>query len=288
MTPCVEKLQPWWEWHPPVGTFIAILAFLGVFVPLYREWATIKPLEKAAWTFLMFALLGLELRTLSLDRKEHDEQQSFNRCQDQQRFQATADRLGTAITQAQVQYSSTIDHVNRVLAETQSVARTAKQNLENVTGGDSFAYVYLEMVVGENSFMLKIHNEGRQILSGVNVTMYRVVEGSFTPGVHKPVFTADRTVIGVGTLSPGEGRTIADVMQLRLRPDGTASYHLWINAQNPGVEENIEFKPATSGRGFAYKLEVTRKLAGEGDPKTDGFDGKSWFRNLKKTDWIEP
>ena len=33
---CSEAAHFWWQWHPPVGVFIAMLALLGVLVPLFR------------------------------------------------------------------------------------------------------------------------------------------------------------------------------------------------------------------------------------------------------------
>jgi hypothetical protein len=53
-----------WEWHPFVGLFIAVLALVGVLVPLLRE--HIGKREKAAWTLIMFILVGLEIRSMYL------------------------------------------------------------------------------------------------------------------------------------------------------------------------------------------------------------------------------
>jgi hypothetical protein len=36
--PCPVYIYHWWQWHPPIGTFIGILALLGVLVPLFIEW----------------------------------------------------------------------------------------------------------------------------------------------------------------------------------------------------------------------------------------------------------
>ena len=36
--PCPLFAPPWWQWHPPVGTYIGILGVLGVIVPwLFRD-----------------------------------------------------------------------------------------------------------------------------------------------------------------------------------------------------------------------------------------------------------
>jgi hypothetical protein len=68
VAPCSVYVPHWWEWYPPIGTCIAILGLLGVLVPLYRQRDKIHRFERAGWTLLMFILLGLELRTIYLDR----------------------------------------------------------------------------------------------------------------------------------------------------------------------------------------------------------------------------
>jgi len=60
-------LRDWWLWHPPIGVWIGILGLLGVIVPLIRDLTKIGRREKAAWTFVMFALLLLEI---SLSRSQ--------------------------------------------------------------------------------------------------------------------------------------------------------------------------------------------------------------------------
>ena len=77
--PCPVISQPWWHWHPPVGSWIAVLALLGVIVPwLFRPPEKMGRGEKAIWTFVMLAFFYLELRTLYLDRDEHDGEQALS------------------------------------------------------------------------------------------------------------------------------------------------------------------------------------------------------------------
>lgn len=63
-------LKDMWEWYPGVGWFISILGFLAAAVALLRDPKEISRREKAAWIAVMFALLFLELRSISLDRAE--------------------------------------------------------------------------------------------------------------------------------------------------------------------------------------------------------------------------
>lgn len=81
--------------HLPVGVFIAVLALLGVVVPLLRE--KIGKWEKALWTSLMFTLLLLELNSIRVDH--HD--QEVTRDQQNERFSKIAEGLKTSLAQSE-------------------------------------------------------------------------------------------------------------------------------------------------------------------------------------------
>ena len=66
--------------HPPVGIFIGLLGLLGV-VPLIRNLAKMGKWEKAGWTLVMFGLMGLELRSIYLDRRDDEAEQAAARAQ---------------------------------------------------------------------------------------------------------------------------------------------------------------------------------------------------------------
>ena len=118
VNPCPLPLHHWWELHPPVGTFIGILAGLGVIVPwLLRPLEGMKRTEKAIWTLVMFALVGLELRTLYLDRDEHDAEQAQARCQQLESFQKIADGIDRAISDGNAQYSATMGRMEGILMQ---------------------------------------------------------------------------------------------------------------------------------------------------------------------------
>lgn len=97
-----------WNWYPPVGAFIAILALLGVLVPLFRDLAKIGPREKAIWTFVMFLLVGLEFRTLYLDRADHDQKEDDARKLQLQGFKDIGDGIKSAIEKSQEQFDTTV------------------------------------------------------------------------------------------------------------------------------------------------------------------------------------
>lgn len=125
---CPVYVIPWWQWHPPVGSWIAMLALLGVIVPwLFRPPDKMGRTEKAIWTFVMLLFLVLELRTLYLDRDEHDREQAHASCEQLKRFQAIADTLSSAISANQTQFQLTMQKL--------SEDETSRQNQFNATMG---------------------------------------------------------------------------------------------------------------------------------------------------------
>src|SRR6202044_704655 len=110
-------------WHPPVGVYIGILGFLGVLVALTRDPTRIGKREKAAWIFVMFALLLLEVRSVYQDRNEHDTQQAEARDREIESFAAIADGINDAIHQSQQNFDATMSQFNN---QTKSFARLEK------------------------------------------------------------------------------------------------------------------------------------------------------------------
>jgi hypothetical protein len=121
--PCPVPIHDWWYWHPPVGSWIAVLAVLGVLVPLYRQWDAISRREKAIWTAMMFALVGFELWGLHLDRDEHDAEQSQARCEQIERFGQIASELEASIKESEKQFALTSTGLGKTLQATNTTIK---------------------------------------------------------------------------------------------------------------------------------------------------------------------
>jgi len=97
-----------WAWHPPVGVYIGVLGFLGVFVALTRDPAKIGQREKAAWILVMTVLLVLEIRSAYQDRNEHDQQQAEARERETKSFESIASGIEGAIQQSRENFDATM------------------------------------------------------------------------------------------------------------------------------------------------------------------------------------
>jgi len=190
--------------------------------------------EKAMWTAIMFAFLLLELRTLYLDRGEHDREQAYAECEQLERFGKIAEGLQSSIDISKSQYSDTIGHVDDVLKKTQKVASVARDTLKNLTGEDSVAYLAPQSPSEDGSVPLAIVNPGKYPLTGVTVVVRDVTT---LPVRESPVVT-------VGTLAPHLVRPLD--MRLTpipgLNPPGVASFTVSIYAQNGSSEELLQFR----------------------------------------------
>ena len=130
-----------WAWHPPVGVYIGILGFLGVLVALTRDPTKIGSREKAAWLFVMFALLLLEPKSVYKDRNEHDQQQKEARQRENDSFQTIADGINRTIITSEQQFEATTADMKELMHSASHIAATAKQSLDQITGNHQFCYL---------------------------------------------------------------------------------------------------------------------------------------------------
>jgi hypothetical protein len=156
-------------WHPPVGAFIAILAVLGVAVPWFR--GEVNKREKAFWTLVMFALLGLELRSLYMDQDQREADETSARKEQLRQFGVIASGIESAITEGHRQFSETMGGFEATMREFSSLGKL-------YTGGSSYPLItpilvgppfqLLAVVYGENDLpecTIKLLPHDRQVIN---------------------------------------------------------------------------------------------------------------------------
>lgn len=129
------------RWYPPVGVFIGILGLLGVVVPLVRDLAEMRKREKAFWTLVMFVLMGLEIRSIYLDRDTHETEQKNARAEQLQHFKDIADGIKHEINTSQAEFDATMKRSDSILTG-------VGENIKIANGGDSYAYIQMSPVNG--------------------------------------------------------------------------------------------------------------------------------------------
>jgi hypothetical protein len=112
-----------WAWYPPIGVYIAVLAFLGVLVPFFRDISKIGKREKAVWTAIMFLLVFLEIKSIYQDRNTHENEQSNAREEQLKEFQTIADGIDRSLINSQQQFNATMGRINTTLATSERTLR---------------------------------------------------------------------------------------------------------------------------------------------------------------------
>jgi hypothetical protein len=156
------------HWYPPVGVFIALLGVLGIVVPLIRDLAKMGKWEKAIWTFVMFALMLLEIRSIYLDRRAHDVEQATARAEQLQHFNEIGEGIKGAVAESQKQFAATMQRSNSILGG-------VSESIKIATGGDGYCWLVPESPLpvgvggdaayqGNNWWQLGLRSSGTVVL----------------------------------------------------------------------------------------------------------------------------
>ncbi|MGA8438329.1 MAG: hypothetical protein WB762_10865 [Candidatus Sulfotelmatobacter sp.] len=232
-----------WLWHPPVGVWIGTLGLLGVLVPLIRDINKIGRREKAIWTFIMFSLLLLEIKSVYQDRNEHDKQQSEARARQAASFTEIADGINGAITLSQQQFHTTIQQQSEQFDATMS---KAEENLNHVTGGNSYPVIEMIPVPMENTtnkLRLSLSITGKNPLYDVVVTM-RKLPLPKTVSLTGFVTTGTQPDIIPEFSEPSVSSTQAHLLPVPIEPSmsGQSDYQLSTSARNGSFTEKLHVR----------------------------------------------
>jgi hypothetical protein len=282
---CIAAIYIMWSWFhlPSPGKAIGALAVVAGIMSV-RD---IKVLGKISWVALLVLMLVTEFRAIDKDRSENETKQKEFFDAQRHGFQAIAQ-------QADADFKTTKEGLDHSIAGVTNLLGTTQKAVENITGGTSFAYVYPDFGGGDaTEAILKIHNAGHQILTGVTINVNRVTQGNWELGVESLTsLTDDRNPAPTQpiTLAPDSGEFIRNYrLHPKLNADGTAAYHIFIYSQNGGSGEDLYFRPSKDGRSLAYKFRVSGRASGKrkkNDVTVD--DGKNWYRYVCTVDWTEP
>jgi hypothetical protein len=131
---------------PPIGVFIGVAAVVGVIIPLFRDPTKISKWEKSGYALIFFVLLGFEIKNDYRDRDEHDKRdQDF-------------------VTHQKEGFQESLDKSDKILS-------AAQETINEVTGGDSFCYVYLHVIKVNKEHLteMALKAEGKYPLHGLEI-----------------------------------------------------------------------------------------------------------------------
>ncbi len=186
----------WLEFPPAPGYAIGALAVVAGIMSV-RE---IKTIGKISWVVLLICLLVTEFRAIDKDRADNAQTQRVFFEAQQKSFGAISRQATDNFRQTTSGLETAINGLNSVLGTTQDVAKLAKTNLENVTGGDSFAYA-TPGLRWDGKVTLTVNNHGPQILTGVQIVLDESWTRPFGGGDINRLPDSHR-YISVGTIPP--------------------------------------------------------------------------------------
>src|SRR5216683_6996680 len=199
-----------WPFCP--GVFIAILAFLAAAVTFRDPGKT----EKAIWTLVFLGLMSGEVWMMSKDRTENNRKQKETREAEITSFKAIGAGIQSSIAASQSQFSATMSGL--------------KQNINTITGGDSFCY----LSVGSDGAMPTFVHSGRYPLADVNARIvdlekFQLIVGNNAHPSMQEFMAADTNVslgdIPVHTALPRMGL-------LQLTGKAESNFNIFFNARN--------------------------------------------------------
>jgi hypothetical protein len=222
-----------WAWHPPVGVWIGILGLLGVLVPLIRDIERIGKREKAVWTFIMFSLLLLEIKSVYQDRNEHDEEQAEARERETKNFQSIAKEIEGAIEQSQQHFDATMKKSDKLISVTQ-------ESLNNITGGRSYAFVAAGIGPQGPPFSLEVWVKGKYGVHHLAADMQTVLDGRDAETAKRQLQTKHSLPLGNGEFLPGPTPISEAITPGR--------YAITIISGNQWIQETLDIAQCSDGQ----------------------------------------
>jgi hypothetical protein len=267
---------------PPPGVSVAVM---GVTAAIMAARTKATGAEKAAWMLIISSLLVIEVLAIQKDRKLHDDEMASLFGQGvsiKNQAETKFGELGGALQRQ-------IDTSNSILDKTKSVLNLSKQNLQNITGGDSFAVVTPQVWSGLTPIPLTIYNYGKQTLVGVTVTIRDREAWDFVRNPYS-MYQAEASAINVGTLHAGEIKTLIRTITPSVEDKGAGilgegdekvcQYQLDISAQNFTVTEYLTFKKGKQ-LPWVFKYIVTRQFVKSRVKDTTNFGYKTMAETKK-------
>lgn len=234
-------LSAYWLFRIPAPGYSVTV--MGVAAALMAARTKATGYEKAGWMLLMFALLFVELRAIRKDRLGSEAKQAQAEKDLKQNFSDIGEGIKVSIAESDRNFAATMGKTNQVL--------------ENITGGDSFAYVSPQNFSGDR-FAGVVWNNGEQALSGLTLTIAHTSEPDWGGAFFRPIF--------IGTIGPHEYAPIPTfIFQPKAdEKTGQDSYWIMLSAQNGTASQSLWFRrDRNNPANWAYSFQVSKQILSE-------------------------
>jgi hypothetical protein len=173
----------WWlyvstrQFYPPVGVYIAVLAFLAVVVTI---WPPNNPWTKAAWLIVFFCVMKLEVDNLFHDRLDNQNKEAQRRKGEQgvarQAQQDEDDRFAGLMKSQQDSFADVLKGSQKQLIRSERIMSKSEEAASFAGGGDSFPFVFSGVVTretGEKQMGFYLQKQGKYPLYDLAIRIGR-------------------------------------------------------------------------------------------------------------------
>ncbi len=146
------------------GVSIGILALVAGIMSVRPK---MRPIEKFVGVFVLVAFAFLEVRAISKSDQENKEIRDRQDCE----FRSIAKGLTDSIAANQRQFEETMARENEIKNKTIEAANLSKENLANVLGRNSYAWITPQIagISSTSAIPLGLQNYGNHALTGVSI-----------------------------------------------------------------------------------------------------------------------
>lgn len=262
------------------GDAVTALAVVAVIITIRAKDFTF--IEQVGWMVIAVFLFRSETTIIHRDRDRVFQQQQVELERQASRFEETLSSFKELHDQNGVE-----------LNKTNSLLKDTDKSLLYITGGNDFGYVLpSENHLRADGFSIRLYHDGPEQLTGVTVRVEKVLRDcAWPPKRDIPcTVTLDEGVMHpfqMGTIGPTTSVLIPQMIEPSAVANGLSHYRIEIAAQNGIVMEQLWFRHAANGRGWAFKYLVYRDAKGKRERGDFSGEGTN-FRPLKSADWKEP
>jgi hypothetical protein len=217
-----------WPFCP--GVFIAILAFVAAAVT-FRE----KPgkREKAVWTFIFVGLMGAEVWMMGIDRQANEDQQRQSNTTQLKGFADIGQGIKGQILQNQQHFDATMAKSDRLIG-------LSKESLDNITGGDSYAWIAAGMGPQGPPFQLMVWVHGKYGVHDLAAEIQPILGGRDTETMKRQLQLKHPLPLGNGEFLPGPTPISESV--------GPGRYGITIISRNQWIQEQLDITQCSDGQ----------------------------------------
>jgi hypothetical protein len=245
----------------PVGFAIGAAGVVAAFMAIRAEdW---KKAEKAFWIVIITVLWVLDVHNINREQQAHFKEQKA---------------LSDSLSDTQVKVSTAIDQLKAVAEMQQKTNDVATENLNQITGGDSYVYFDCTQVMGPAEIAINGLPKGAMLSNCI----YHFV-GKYPLQFHVSVEgPLGRWEVEYGKMQPRELGRGREALGLIFFPDNPYHFNITINASNGIYFQNVIFRKVGDKWGWASRL---YKYGGAKQRLMKEFHSPEFPEKLMDADW---